>query len=44
MKNAGYTNDAKLSSVIRVGSAIELKNQIGNEEKENYYDKLSDFF
>lgn len=44
MKNASYTNDAKISSVIRVGSAIELKNQIGNEEKEDYYDRLPDFF
>lgn len=44
MKNVSYTNDAKISSVIRVGSAIELKNQIGNEEKEEYYDRLPDFF
>lgn len=37
-----YSDKAKIQSVTRAGSTIELQNEISNEEKQKYYDKIPD--
>lgn len=44
MTNITFSRQARIASPIRIGSAVEVKNIIGNSEKEEYYDKIPDFW
>ncbi len=44
MTNLTYGKGARIASPIRVGSAVEVKNIEGNDQREEYFDKIADFW
>lgn len=44
MRNITFSKEARIASPMRIGSAVEVKNIIGNNEKEEYYNKIPDFW
>lgn len=44
MPNITFSKDAKIASPMRVGSAVEVKNIEGNDKKQEYYDKIPDYW
>lgn len=44
MKNEELTREAKIKSVQRVGKTVELKKNTTNEEKEEYYQGVNDYW
>lgn len=44
MNNITYSKDARIASPTRVSSTVEVQNGISNIEKENYYNKIPDFW
>lgn len=44
MTNITFSKEARIASPMRVGSAVEVKNIEGNDKKEEYYDKIPDFW
>lgn len=44
MTNISYSKKARIASPMRLGSAVEVKNIEGNTKKEEYYNKVSDFW
>lgn len=44
MTNISYSKEARIASPMRLGSAVEVKNIEGNTKKEEYYNKVSDFW
>lgn len=44
MTNITFSKEARIASPMRVGSAVEVKNIIGNSEKEEYYNKVPDYW
>ncbi len=44
MTNITFSKDAKIASPMRVGSAVEVKNIEGNDKKQEYYDKIPDYW
>lgn len=44
MENEEFTREAKIASPIRIDKATELLTQANNEEKETYYQGVSDYW
>lgn len=44
MTNITFSKEARIASPMRAGSAVEVKNIIGNNEKEEYYNRIPDFW
>lgn len=44
MTNITFSKDARIASPMRVGSAVEVKNIIGNDKKEQYFNEIEDFW
>lgn len=44
MTNITFSKEARIASPTRAGSAVEVKNITGNNEKEEYYHKIPDFW
>lgn len=44
MTNITFSKEARIASPMRVGSAVEVKNIEGNDKKQEYYDKIPDYW
>lgn len=44
MTNITYSKEARIASPMRSGSAVEVKNIEGNDKKEEYFNKITDFW
>ena len=44
MTNITYSKEARIASPMRAGSAVEVKNIQGNDKKEEYFNKITDFY
>lgn len=44
MTNITFSKEAKIASPTRIGSAVEVKNIEGNDKKQEYYDKMPDYW
>lgn len=44
MKNITFSKEARIASPTREGSAVEVKNIEGNDKKQEYYDRIPDFW
>ena len=44
MTNITFSKEARIASPMRVGSAVEVKNIEGNDKKQEYYDKMPDYW
>lgn len=44
MTNITFSKEARIASPMRIGSAVEVKNIEGNDKKQEYYDKIPDYW